>query len=306
MIVEPAPILRASHPGWFRSWLIAIRPKTLPAAVAPVVVGAALAHRAEALQVLPLLCALAGALLLQLASNLANDVFDFEHGKDTGERLGPVRAVHSGLLTPRQARAGLAIVLLGCVLVGCYLVWRAGWPLLVVGISAMIAAVAYTAGPFPLGYHGLGDLFVFVFFGPVAVVGTEYAVAGVATVDACWASVSAGALCANILVVNNLRDLPEDSRTGKRTLVVRYGERFALAQAAALSLVAQLGPLYFWFRYGDPWPVLLTTLAAPLSVIWWLKLRTMRGRAMNQLLAAAARQLLVFSVLYAIGLWVRA
>lgn len=304
MIVEPVTAATTNHPGWLRSWIIAIRPKTLPAAVAPVVVGAALAHRAAGLQILPLVCALVGALLLQIASNLANDVFDFEHGKDTGERLGPVRAVQSGLITPSQARAGLAVVLASCVLVGALLVWKAGWPLLVVGLSSMIAAVAYTAGPYPLGYHGLGDVFVFLFFGPVAVVGTEYAVSGVATMDAFSASISVGALCANILVVNNLRDLPEDARTGKRTLAVRFGERFALAQAAALSLLAYLGPLYFLVLHRDPWPSVLTALSAPLAVTWWFKLRTVRGRAMNQLLAQAARQLLVFSVLYAIGLWV--
>jgi 1,4-dihydroxy-2-naphthoate polyprenyltransferase len=293
-------------PGSPRAWLVAIRPKTLLAAVAPVMVGSALGHRAGDFYLLAALFALCGALLLQIASNLANDVFDFEQGKDTAERLGPMRAVQSGLLTPKQARSGLLVVLFGCLIVGSYLVGRTGWPLLAVGLSSMLAAIAYTAGPFPLGYHGLGDLFAFLFFGPVAVAGTQYAVAEIVTAEAYWASVSVGALVANILVVNNLRDRIEDARTGKHTLAVRFGERFCVLQASALVGVAYTTPAYFLLDAGTAWPLLLPLLTLPLSLRWLVRLRRVRGRPMNELLAEAARILFAFAVLFSIGLWISA
>jgi 1,4-dihydroxy-2-naphthoate polyprenyltransferase len=293
-------------PGSPGAWLVAIRPKTLLAAVAPVAVGSALAHRASGFCLTPALFALCGALLLQIASNLANDLFDYEQGKDTADRLGPVRAVQSGLLSPKQARTGLAVVLFGCLVVGSYLVGRTGWPLVAVGISSMLAAIAYTAGPFPLGYHGLGDVFAFSFFGPVAVAGTQYAVAEIVTAEAYWASVSVGALVANILVVNNLRDRTEDARTGKHTLAVRFGERFCVLEASVLLGVAFLTPAYFWLRAGTVRPLLLPLLTLPLSLRWLARLRLVRGRPMNALLAEAARILFAFAVLFSIGLWISA
>lgn len=290
--------------GGIGAWLVAIRPRTLPTAMAPVIVGLSLAYPASNFAWLAALAAMMGALLLQIASNIANDVFDFEHGKDTSERLGPVRAVQSGLLTPSQARAGLAVVLAMCMLIGSYLVYRSGWPILVVGVVSMIAAVAYTAGPYPLGYHGLGELFVFIFFGPVAVVGTQYAISQVTTPDAYLASLSLGALATNILVVNNLRDRSEDARTGKRTLAVRFGERFTLALATSMLLLAYASPLYFWLSRQTPWPLLLPALTLPLAVLWWRRLRTVRGKPMNGLLAQAAQLVFFFGVLYAVGLLV--
>jgi 1,4-dihydroxy-2-naphthoate polyprenyltransferase len=292
------------EPGSLSAWVVAIRPKTLPAAVAPVLVGAALARRAGGFDLGPVLGAMVGALLLQITSNLANDLFDYEQGKDTLERLGPARAVQSGLLTPLQVRIGLSCVLIGCVTVGSYLVGRAGWPLAVIGILSVIAALAYTAGPYPLGYHGLGDLFVFLFFGPVAVVGTEFAVAGVVSAEAYWASVSMGALTTNILVVNNLRDRAEDTRTGKRTLAVRFGERFCLAQAKALIILAYLAPLYFLLASAHCWPLLLPILTLPMAIKWARLLGVLRGRALNALLGGASQLLLAFAALFALGLWI--
>ncbi|HEY5960003.1 MAG TPA: 1,4-dihydroxy-2-naphthoate polyprenyltransferase, partial [Polyangiaceae bacterium] len=282
-------------PGSIGAWILAIRPKTLPAAVAPVIVGLAIAHRMGSLDWVPALFCLVGALLLQIASNLANDVFDYEHGKDTEQRLGPLRAVQSGLLTGKDARRGLGIIFVACLAVGSYLVAHAGWPLLVIGVSSMIAAVAYTAGPYPIGYHGLGDVFVFLFFGPVAVMGTEFAIAGTVTSEALWASLPMGALTTNILVVNNLRDCAEDKQTGKRTLAVRFGERFALIQAATLVSLAYLSPAYFLVRVGSPWPAVLPLLSCPLAITWFIRLRRIRGRAMNALLARAAQILLAFA-----------
>lgn len=287
----------------FDAWLVAIRPKTLPTALGPVLVGVVLARRAASFAWLPAVAALLGALLLQIASNIANDVFDFEQGKDTTERLGPLRAVQSGMLSPAQARTGLAITLSICTAVGIYLVSRGGWPILLIGLSSMLAAVAYTAGPYPLGYHGLGELFVFLFFGPVAVAGTEFAISRATSPDAYVASISIGALAANILVVNNLRDRSEDAKTGKRTLAVRFGERFILAFAATMVAVAYLAPSYFWLFRHSPWPFLVPSLTLPMALVWWGRLRTVRGRPMNALLARAAKLVFLFSVLLSFGLW---
>ncbi len=304
MTQVPLPSSNAIRPGTLAAWIVAIRPKTLPAAVAPVLVGASLAHRVGGFELWPAIFAMVGALLLQIVSNLANDLFDFEKGKDTAERVGPVRAVQSGLLSSAQVRVGLGCVLLGCLAVGSYLVGRSGWPLVVIGIASMIAALAYTAGPYPLGYHGLGDLFVFLFFGPVAVVGTEFAVIGTTSSEAYWASISMGALTTNILVVNNLRDRAEDTRTGKRTAAVRFGERFCIAQAKGMILLAYLAPVYFLVTKGHYWPLLLPALTLPLALKWLRLLDVLRGRALNAQLGGAARLLLAFATLFALGLWI--
>jgi 1,4-dihydroxy-2-naphthoate octaprenyltransferase len=283
---------------------MAIRPKTLPAAIAPVWVGSVLAYRARSFSWVPALVALGGALSIQIASNLANDVFDFEQGKDTAARLGPTRAVQSGLLSARAMRIGLVVALLVFCMAGCFLVAKTGWPLVVVGAASILAALAYTAGPYPLGYHGLGDLFVFLFFGPVAVVGTQYAIAGRTTPEAFWASLSIGSLATNILVVNNLRDRAEDAHTGKRTLAVRFGEFFALSEAAVLLGVAYLAPTYF--VHESLGPLLLPMLTLPWAVLWFNKLSRVRGRPMNALLGEAGQLLFAFATLFALGLWVAA
>jgi 1,4-dihydroxy-2-naphthoate octaprenyltransferase len=229
-------------------------------------------------------------------------VFDFEQGKDTSERLGPVRVVQAGLLSPAAVRRGLTVVLGFAVLVGCYLVGKAGWPIVIVGMASMLAAVAYTAGPFPLGYNGLGDIFVFAFFGPVAVIGTTFVQTEWVSPQAIWASIPVGALTANILVVNNLRDRTEDRKTGKRTLVVRFGKQFAMHQARVSLLVAYLVPLGFAWVLRRPWPVLLPLLLLPAVLRWLRAIETTEGRPMNEQLARAAKLLLAHSLLFSVGL----
>lgn len=302
--VPSSPGPRLPAPGSFAAWIVAIRPKTLPAALAPVLVGTAIAYRASALHVAASLAAALGALLLQIASNLANDVFDFEQGKDTQARLGPVRAVQSGLLSPRQVRVGLLVTFIGCLLVGSYLVGRGGWPIVAVGLASMLAAVAYTAGPYPLGYHGLGDLFVFLFFGPVAVMGTTYVQSGSISSEAWWASLALGALTTNILVVNNLRDRFEDEKTGKRTLAVRFGKHFAMGEAAAMLLIGYAVPLYFSTLSRSGWPMGLTILTLPLAIRWHRAVGRTEGKNLNPLLASAAQFLLLHSLLFSVALTV--
>jgi 1,4-dihydroxy-2-naphthoate octaprenyltransferase len=203
--------------------LLAARPKTLVAAAAPVVVGAGLAAHDATFAALPALAALAGALLIQIGTNLANDYYDFVRGADTADRVGPARVTQAGLLAPDAVRRAMVLVLVAAMLPGAYLVSIAGWPIVWIGLVSIACAVLYTGGPAPLAYHGLGDVFVFVFFGLVAVGGTYYVQAGTWPVDVWLAGAGVGALSTAVLVVNNLRDIETDARAGKRTLAVRLG-----------------------------------------------------------------------------------
>ncbi len=286
-----------------QAWLMAARPKTLPAAIGPVLVGAALAYTQGAFRLVPALACLLGALLLQIGSNFANDYFDFFKGADTHDRLGPLRVTASGLLTPAQVRGGMVAVFGAAVGVGVYLVAQGGWPILVVGVAAIVAALAYTGGPFPFGYYGLGDFFVFIFFGLVAVCGTYYVQALHLTPFVVLAAVPAGALITNILVVNNLRDLETDRRANKRTLAVWIGRRATQLEYVILLLVAYLVPVALWVTGQRPWWVILPWLTIPLAVGLAGKVfRATDGPTMNATLAGTARLSLLFNLLFALSL----
>jgi 1,4-dihydroxy-2-naphthoate octaprenyltransferase len=239
-----------------------------------------------------------GALLLQIAANLANDVYDHEKGADDATRLGPVRAVQAGLLTPRQVRIGLAVTLLATVAVGATLVAVGGWPILLLGLASLASAVAYTGGPWPLGYHGLGDVFVFAFFGPAAVAGTVYVQRGEVPWLAWPCAIAAGALATAVLVVNNVRDADTDGPAGKRTVVVRWGRRFGITQYRSLLACALAMPLVLAWRH--PWSVLaLVTLPSA-----WRLSRAValdHGAALNATLVGTARLLLAFAILLSVG-----
>ncbi len=291
-----------TRPGSARAWVLAARPPTLLAAVVPVLVGSACAVAAEAFRPLPALAALTGALLLQIAANFANDVFDFEKGADTAERLGPLRAVQAGLLSPASMRRGLYVVLGLALLVGLYLTAVAGPAIVVIGLASMLSAVAYTGGPYPLGYHGLGDLFVMVFFGFVAVCGTTFVQAHTVTPLSAVAAIPVGALATAILVVNNLRDRETDVRAGKRTLAVRFGERAVLYEYGLLLALAYAVPLgLVGLRLAGP-VALLPLLTLPFAVPLMRAVSRERGRALNPLLARTAKLLFFHGVLFSLGL----
>ena len=207
-----------TQPNPARVWLMAARPATLPAAVAPVLVGTAVAFRAGHFRPLPFLAALVAAVLIQVGANFANALFDFNKGADTAQRLGPTRVTQSGLVSPHDIARATALVFGLATLVGLYLVLVGGWPILLVGLASIVAAVCYTGGPYPLGYHGLGDIFVFVFFGIVAVSGTYYVQALSLSLPAVLAATPMGLLITAILVVNNVRDLDTDRLAGTRTM----------------------------------------------------------------------------------------
>ena len=290
------------RPGSVRAWVIAARPPTLSAALVPVAVGTACAAVEGSLKTGPALAALAGALLLQVAANFANDVFDYEKGADTAERLGPVRAVQAGLLSPSTVRRGLYLVITLALLVGLYLTAMAGPVIIVLGLASIAAAVAYTGGPYPLGYHGLGDVFVMLFFGFVAVLGTTFVQVGHLTELAIWAAVPVGALATAILVVNNLRDIDTDRVAGKRTLAVRWGERGALAEYALMLALAYGVPLALFVRGHATTTILLPFLTLPLGVRLMRSVARERGRALNPLLKQTALLLLAYGLLFALGL----
>ncbi len=286
----------------FHVWVLAVRPKTLPAAAAPVIVGSALAVNAGHWQWLPALAALCGALLLQIGSNLANDVFDYEKGTDSGERFGPLRVTQSGWLTPAEVKRGMWIIFGLAMLLGIYLFFHAGWVILAIGLAAILSAIAYTGGPFPLGYHGLGDLFVFIFFGLVATVGTYYIQTGTTTSTVWWMGTAIGLLIVNVLVVNNLRDLDGDRIAGKQTLAVRLGQNGARKEYWIGISAAYTIPIFLWL-YGN---LSIGSLAVHLTIP--LALRLVRsiyhdvGVELNKTLAATGQLSLIYALLFATGI----
>jgi 1,4-dihydroxy-2-naphthoate octaprenyltransferase len=291
------------RPGSPAAWILALRPRTLPVSLAPVLVGTAVAHQLGGLRVGPALAAAAGSLLLQIGSNFANDVFDFEKGADTEARIGPPRATQLGLLTPRALKRGMLVVFALAIAIGLYLTAVAGPAILAIGVFSIAAAIAYTGGPWPLGYHGLGDVAVFVFFGVVAVTGTCFVQLGSVPLLALVASVPVGALATAILVVNNLRDVDTDRVAGKRTLAVRLGRGGARAEWSLLVAAAYLLASVPWLLEGATAWVLLPWLTLPLAVSLGRVIhREVSGPPLNEALAGTAKLCLFHALLFAIGL----
>lgn len=284
-------------------WFEALRPRTWPASLAPVLVGSAAAFHAGGFVPAVAALACATALLLQISTNLVNDWGDHVRGADGEDRIGPARASQSGGVDPRHVALAGGAALAAAAAVGALLIVRGGWPVVWIGLGSLVAAVAYTAGPFPLAYHGLGEVFVFAFFGPVAVLGTEYVQAGVVSDAGVAASIAMGALAAAILLVNNVRDVDGDARAGKRTIVVRLGRRagralYAIAVAIAFGGVIG-GGIGGWLpRTTFAVLLALPLVRAPLSAV----LTRTDGASLNAALAATARLELVFGVLLAAGL----
>jgi 1,4-dihydroxy-2-naphthoate octaprenyltransferase len=287
-----------ARPSTLGVWWLAARPKTLLAAATPVWVGSACAIAIGSFRWLPALAALVGAMLLQVAANFANDVFDYEKGADTEARLGPTRAVAAGWLTPAAMRGGLAVAIGLVLLVGAYLVSVAGPMLLLIGALSIAAAVAYTGGPYPLGYHGLGDVFVLAFFGFVAVAGTVFVQAGHVPATAWLAAIPVGCLATNILVVNNVRDVETDIAAGKRTLPARFGRRFGVIEYWLLLAVSYAVPLLPPLRGVSLGAGLLPCLTLPLGVRLATRVARDRGAALNAVLARTALLLFVFGLLF--------
>jgi 1,4-dihydroxy-2-naphthoate octaprenyltransferase len=281
----------------------AARPKTLLASVSPVLIGGGLAWSDGWFSALPFAIALACALLIQIGTNFANDYSDFVRGADTDDRLGMPRATQTGLISPARMRLGAILTFGLAILLGLYLVWVGGWPILAIGLLSIAAGVAYTGGPWPFGYHGLGDLFVFLFFGPVAVAGTYYVQAlrwGAPTT--LLAGVAIGALTTAILVVNNLRDAETDARAGKHTMAVLLGREATRLEFTLLLATGAVIPLLGVTALGwNPWRLLalcgLVSVARPLREVW----RFSDPRALNDVLEGTARAAGLYGLLFAVG-----
>jgi 1,4-dihydroxy-2-naphthoate polyprenyltransferase len=283
--------------------MMAARPKTLPAAAAPVLLGMGLAAHHGAFARAPALAALVGALLIQIGTNLGNDYYDFVRGGDTDDRVGPTRVTQAGLLRPKQVLRGMILALAAAFVVGIYLVAVGGLPVVFIGLASLLCAVIYTGGPFPLAYHGLGDLFVFVFFGFVAVGGTYWVQALALPMDVVLLGAGVGALNTAILVANNLRDIDSDRQVGKRTMAVRLGRGGSRVEYSLLLVIGAAVPVVGALFFGWPAAVYAALAAflpgfAPLRLVWTAE----DSVSLIPTLAGTARVVLAYGVLLASGL----
>lgn len=284
-------------------WVRAARPQTLPAAIIPVMVGAGLAVRSELFSWPATLVALTCALLIQIGTNFANDYYDFIKGADTPHRVGFQRATSSGLINAHQMLTATIITMSLAFVLGLYLVWLAGWPILIVGVASLVCGVAYTGGPFPLGYHGLGDLFVFIFFGIVAVVGTYYVNALKWNWTTFVSSLPIGALSTNILVVNNLRDIDQDRKAGKKTLGVLFGARSLQVEYTVMGLLSIFIPVYLYITHPFTIWILLPLLSLPAGIYLTFYIWTETDLSkFNQLLEQTGQWMTLYGILFTIGI----
>jgi 1,4-dihydroxy-2-naphthoate octaprenyltransferase len=283
-------------------WLLAARPKTLPAGIVPVLVAGVIAYGDGGFHLLSLLAALFGSIMIQIGTNYANDLFDYKKQTDTSERIGPMRVTQAELATPRQTAIATVIVFALAFLAGIYLVSRGGWPVVIIGLSSILCGVLYTAGPLALGYIGIADIFVLFFFGPVALGGTYY----VQTLEISWPIIIAGLpfgmISVAILVVNNLRDINTDQKGGKRTLAVRYGRTFARNQYLIMLLGAALIPIAMTIsgHAGTFLPLAALYLIfafSPIRIVFTIT----DGETLNHTLAATGRLLIIYGILFSIG-----
>lgn len=285
-----------------RVFVAAARPRTLSAAIVPVLVGSAIAQSHGAFRLDVFAAALAASLLIQVGANYANDVADHARGADTAERLGPPRATAQGLVTPRAMWTAAAVSFGLALPLGLYLVTVGGWPVLAVGLTSILAAVLYTGGPWPLGYHGLGDLVCFVFFGIAPVATMDYLHSGSVSAAAWWAAVPVACIVTAILVVNNLRDLDQDRAAAKRTFAVLLGRMGTRVWYSVLLAIAYVVPLVGWAFEIFPFAVFLVLLTAPLAQRLGDTVSHREGRELNAALAGTSRLHLLFGALLSLGL----
>ncbi len=288
----------------FRIWLISIRPKTLPAACAPVIIGLSLAYQEVMINAWAAIFTMITAILIQIGTNLANDYYDYIKGKDTHLRVGPVRATQAGLVSKREMKTAFIITFSLAGLCGIYLIFIGGLPILIIGVLSITFGILYTAGPFPLGYNGLGDLFVFLFFGPVAVMGTYYLQTSHINLTTLIASIPAGFLSVAILVANNLRDYQSDKQSGKRTLVVKIGYRFGLFQYFFSILISFIFPLILVLMTKNHYYSLLSIFVILLAIKpFRTLLATREPKKIFGVLGQTSLLLFIYSIIFSLG-WI--
>tara|TARA_B110000467_G_scaffold160335_1_gene179449 strand:+ start:55 stop:945 length:891 start_codon:yes stop_codon:yes gene_type:complete len=291
--------------NYLQVWLSAIRPKTLGAAVSPILIGTTMAFADGKGHALAALAALLGALLIQIGTNFSNDYYDYIKGADTEERLGPVRVTQSGQVRPKTMLWNFVMVFGLATLVGIYLVFRGGWPIVIIGILSIASGILYTGGPWPLGYLGLGDLFVLIFFGPVAVAGTFYVQTLEITPVVIFAGLGPGLLATALLAVNNLRDEPTDKKVGKLTLAVRFGTTFARAEYLAALVFSAVIPFILAFWTETHWYACISAL---IIIPGFSSIRQIisgvKGSELNTTLASTGKLILIYGILFSLGWWI--
>jgi 1,4-dihydroxy-2-naphthoate octaprenyltransferase len=285
----------------FNSWLIASRPRTLLAAFVPVMVGSAVAFNEGKLKIILSLTALLCSVLIQVGTNFTNDLYDFLNGADTIKRKGPRRVLASGLISVSEMKAAIFLTFLTAFLLGLYLVYHGGIVILTIGILSIIAGLAYTAGPYPLAYNALGDIFVFMFFGIIGTVGTYYLHTQDLSVISFISSVPVGALVTNILVVNNYRDIEEDKTAGKKTLAVKLGKNFTCYQFTFLIAISFLIPLVLFIFFNSTIWIFLPYLTLPIAYKVLMMIYTLDGMELNKTLELTARLSAIYGLLFSAG-----
>jgi 1,4-dihydroxy-2-naphthoate octaprenyltransferase len=298
MMADEAPV---SIPKW-RIWWLASRPKTLSAAIAPVLVGSAVAYSESGFDFIAALAALLVGLLIQVGTNFYNDYADFKRGADTAERLGPMRVTQSGLLAPQTVRWAAILTFTMAGLIGVYLIWLAGWPVALIGLAAILAGLAYTAGPWPLAYNGLGDLFAWIFFGFVAVCGTAYVQLRQVPFLGWMGGLAIGAMITALLAVNNIRDIETDRSAGRRTIPVVFGRSGGMLEYGFCLFVAYMTPLYIFVTFRQHLWHLLPILTLPEAIRLFRFIQVTEGRNLNKALAGTARLVLWYGVFMAVGI----
>lgn len=289
--------------SYAKRWWLAIRPRTLPAAGSPVLIGWAIAWANGAFAWVPALVILVCALLLQMLANVVNDVADFQKGTDKSGRLGPVRVTQSGLLSVRQVWTGAVVIALLAAAGGVYLALYRGWPVLLIGGVALVSAVLYTVGPFAFEDFGIGDLAALVFFGLVTVCGTTYILLGHLTPLAWMGGVGAGALVTNILVVNNIRDIESDTRAGRKNIPVRWGRRAAEIEYLLMMIMAFVVCILAFSLGWAGWTVLLPLGIIPRTIQLVKRIKTLPASPLfNKLLADTAQLVLFYCLLFSLGI----
>jgi len=286
----------------FEACILASRPKTLLAAIIPVMVGSAVAFNDGKLIPLYSFVALLCSMLIQVGTNFANDLYDFIKGADTKKRIGPKRVLASGLISVKEMKSAILIVFLTAFILGLYLVVEGGIVILVIGVVSILAGLAYTAGPFPLAYNGLGDVFVFMFFGIVGTAGTHYLHTHELTLLAFIASIPVGGLITNILVINNYRDIEEDKASGKNTLAVKLGKSFTRYQFIFLIALSFLIPAILFLFYGFSFLIFLPYLTFPFAYKIIAMLYTLEGQALNKTLELTAKLSALYGLLFSAGI----
>lgn len=286
----------------FHSWLLASRPKTLLASVVPVMVGTALAINVDKFNPLVTLVALVCSLLIQIGTNFTNDLYDFYKGADTVSRKGPVRVLAAGLISVKEMKTGIIIAFLSAFILGLYLVYIGGIIILIIGVLSILAGIAYTAGPYPLAYKGLGDIFVFMFFGLIGTMGTFYLQANELSLPAFLSSIPVGSLITNILVVNNYRDIETDRIAGKNTLAVKLGKTFTQYQFIFLIFVSFIVPLLLFLFFDFKFWIFLPYLTLPVVYKTISMLFTLDGVQLNETLELTAKLSAMYGILFSAGL----